>query len=722
MFLRPLGLLPLLLLVLAPFAFSAEAVTKGPVTVELVAHDSSIQPGRAFWVALKMDHEPHWHSYWIDAGTGYPTSLDWTLPEGFTASPLVWALPRVVKDSAGNVAGNGHEGQTFHFVRIAPPANIIPGANVTLKASADWLMCKNVCMPGGATLELTLPVRADPPAPNMAIAQLFNSAFAALPKSSSEWTFAAVRDGAKATLHLAPVPGQSPATPADLHYFDENGAVDYAKPQYLRAENGGYLLELELAADAPTDAGLKGVLAGHGLLAAPGEPIGYGGVLVDAPFATSAASAPASAARAPASASDTIAGTLLLAFLGGLVLNLMPCVFPVIGLKILGFVKQSGSSRGKVVQHGIAFTAGVLLSFWALTGLLLVLRAGGAHLGWGFQLQSPAFVFGMAVFLFLFALNLSGLFEIGLSASRAGASLHAKEGMTGSFLTGALATLVATPCSAPFLAPALGAALTLTAVESLLVFTAIAVGLATPYLLLSIFPHAVRILPRPGAWMETFKQLMAFPLYATVGWLLWVLAAQTAHDENALLGILFALVIIAMAAWAYGRFGQAHGKPRRQWLGRIAALSLTATGLALGWPHEAPAAPPPGAQTGYQIVWEKWSPQAVAAAQAAGKFAYVDFTARWCFTCQTNKAAVFSSADVLDAFETKDVALFKADWTNKDAHITQELARWNRSAVPLNLFYAPGREDPIILPELLLPGTVLDVLAQASRDPSLSAK
>jgi thiol:disulfide interchange protein DsbD len=383
----------------------------------------------------------------------------------------------------------------------------------------------------------------------------------------------------------------------------------------------------------------------------------------------------------------------------------------------MGFVNQSGSDKAKVVQHGLAFTLGVLVSFWALAGLLLFLRAGGSQLGWGFQLQSPAFVFGMAVFLLIFALNMSGLFEVGLSATGAGAELQSKEGLTGSFFTGALATLVATPCSAPFLAPALGAALSLSAVESFLVFTAIAVGLALPYLLLSIFPQAIKLLPKPGAWMETFKQFMAFPLYATVGWLLWVLAGQTQDDDNALLNIAFAFVLVAMAAWAYGRFGQAFGKPVKQNIGRVLAALFLVTGLWLGWPQEAKAAATTdGKPAAPQLAdWEKWSPAAVDAALAAGRPVYVDFTARWCATCQTNKKVVFASQEVVDTFIARNVVRLKADWTNRDAAITEALAKWNRSAVPFNLIYWPGKKEPVILPELLTPGIVLEHLAKAER-------
>lgn len=716
----------LLLLSAGAGTLGAKPVRKGAVTAELVAAEASIQPGRPFWVALRLDHDPHWHTYWIQAGTGYPTSLAWTLPPGFTAGPIVWPAPYAVKDSAGTVTGNGYEGRVHLFTRITPPADLPAGGTVTLQAMAEWLMCKDSCEPGDAQLALARPVRAEAPAPDASVAGEFDAAFAALPGPSRAWAFSAQRDGAKVTLRITARDGR-PADFGELRYFDENALVDYAAPQPVRQDGATTVLELAVAGDAAADApGLKGVLtAARGF--GPGEPRA---LALDAPFevkepikaaaagatpgATPGGAAPGGGAAAAAGGAASLVGTLFLAFLGGLVLNLMPCVFPVLGIKIMGFVQQSGSDRAKVVQHGLVFALGVLVSFWALAGLLLALRAGGAQLGWGFQLQSPGFVFGMAAFLLVFALNLSGLFEVGLSATGAGAGLQSKEGFAGSFFTGMLATLVATPCSAPFLAPALGAALALSAVESLLVFTAIAVGLAAPYLLLSAFPQAIRLLPKPGAWMETFKQLMAFPLYATVGWLLWVLAGQTTGDDNALLLITFGFVLIAMAAWAYGRFGQTYGKPVRQAVGRVAAAALLVGGLWLGWPREAAAAPAPGATgaAAYAVVWEKWSPQAVAAAQAAGKFAYVDFTARWCATCQTNKATVFKSDAVLAEFGRRGVVLFKADWTNKDPQITQELAKWNRSAVPFNLIYAPGRADPVVLPELLTGGIVLEKLAE----------
>ncbi len=697
------------LLVLPSLALAAEsvAVKKGAVSAQLVSDAAAIAPGKPFTVALRLQHDPHWHSYWIAPGTGYPTALAWTLPEGFKAGEIQWPTPHIVKDREGKITGNGYEGEAFLLVEITPSANLATGTSVKLEALAEWLMCETVCMPGDAKLTISLPVGTA--AADAKWTEPLAKARAQMPVADTGWDVTAAHDDSTLTVHVAPKPGTT-HVPKDLHFFAADGFNDYAKPQVVRAEKDGWVIEspLDAAADKSTKR-LTGVLASSNGWQ-PGA--GYGGLAIDAPLEVGRGVPSAPSSNPQVSQQGSLLGTLLLALAGGLILNLMPCVFPVLGIKILGFVNQSGSDKSKIVKHGLVFAAGVLLSFWALAGALLALRAGGAQLGWGFQLQSPAFVFSMASFLLIFALNLSGLFEVGLAATGVGGKLQMQDGYTGSFFTGALAVLVATPCSAPFLAPALGAALSLSAFQSFLVFTAIAVGLALPYLLLSIFPAAIKLLPRPGAWMETFKQLMAFPLYATVGWLLWVLAGQTKDDDNALLFITFGFVLVAMAAWAYGRFGQAHGKPGKQLFGRVFAALLLAGGLYTGWPKEAPIAPTDGS---YQVAWEKWSPEAIASAQAAGKYVYVDFTARWCATCQTNKAALFSSDAVLAALAQDKIVLLKADWTNRDPKITAELARWNRSAVPFNLIYAPGKPDPVVLPELLTPARFLEALAQAKR-------
>ncbi|MFT3869887.1 MAG: protein-disulfide reductase DsbD family protein [Nibricoccus sp.] len=649
------------------------------VAASLVASETSIQPGRPFTVALRLIHEPHWHTYWINAGTGYPTKLTWQLPAGWAASDIQWPTPKVLKDHTGAVTGNGYEDDLLLPLTLTPPANLTIGETIELKAKAEWLMCKETCIPGEADVSLSLPVKSEQPTTNKTLSEALAKIPA--PQKPAGWTVTATRRDKSVELALS---GGSLPLP-NPHFFSTDALIQYDLPQTV-AQNGNQLrltLPISPSFDGKPEK-LLGVLA-------YGDPAHPSGLTIDTAF---------SAAAAPTQGSTKgLLPTLLLAFVGGLILNLMPCVFPVLGIKILGFVNQAGSDRKKVTLHGLIFTSGVLLSFWALATLLAILRAGGSQLGWGFQLQSPAFVFALAAVMLVFGLNMSGVFEFGLRATSVGSDLQSKSGYSGSFFTGILATVVATPCSAPFLAPALGAALAMSTPAAFAIFTAIAIGLSTPYLLLSIFPAAIKVLPRPGAWMETFKQFMAFPLYGTVGYLVWVLAGQL--SDTALLNALLGLTLIALAIWLYGRCTQPGAKPGRVRFGLIGGAAIIIAGALFGWPRT--AAPT-------DLKWEKWSPAAVAEAQAQGKMIYVDFTARWCATCQANKRVVFGSSEVQRVFKERGIVMLKGDWTNQDPAITAELAKYGRSAVPFNLIYKPGVAEPIALPELLTPSTVLEAL------------
>ena len=669
------------------------------VQASLVAANASIQPGKPFTVALRFQHDPHWHTYWVNPGTGLATSLTWTLPPGFTAGEIQWPAPNLLKDHTGTIIGNGFEAELFLPVTITPPADLKPGTSVKLDAAADWLMCEDVCMPGDAKVSLTLPVSNDAPAPDAQWGAKIAATVAGLPRADANWNVSASRDAKTVTLKVTPAAIGAHA-PTGLHFFADDNYVAYELPQTVTSDgHGGFVLTLPISPDGPADTKkLLGVLTSENGWLADGS---LHGLRVDTDFPAGKITAATStrASVAPMPPATGLFGTLVLAFVGGLILNLMPCVFPVLGIKILGFVNQSGHERSKVVAHGLVFALGVLLSFWTLAAVLALLRQGGAQLGWGFQLQSPAFVFALAALMLVFAMNMSGVFEFGLSATGVGSNLQSKSGLIGSFFTGVLATVVATPCSAPFLAPALGAALALSVGESFLIFTAIALGLAMPYLLLSIFPQAVKVLPRPGAWMETFKQFMAFPLYATVGYLIWVLAGQT--TESGLLMTFFGLVLVAMGVWFYGRWNAPGASAGRARFGLIAGLAVFALGAWMGWPQPAAA---------NDIVWEKWSPGTVEKLRSEGRIVYVDFTARWCATCQANKKLVFHSEDVLKYFHDQNIATLRGDWTNKDPLITAELAKYQRSAVPFNVIWKPGKADPTLLPELLTPGTVLDAL------------
>jgi thiol:disulfide interchange protein/DsbC/DsbD-like thiol-disulfide interchange protein len=667
-------------------ALTLPQAIRAQVAASLVSEDASIQPGRPFTVALHMVHDPHWHSYWVNPGTGLPTTLKWKLPDGWKAGDIEWPAPTLIKDTRGNIVGNGYEGDLLLPVTLTPPADLKPGTTVDLPVAADWLMCQDVCVPGSAKLSLSLPVTDGIPQPDPAWGAKVRAVLAKLPSSDPSLTVTASRTAAAVTLFVRGSGGAAPA-PDEFHFFSEDGTVAYDQPQVAKSDgNGGYILTLPISTDGPKDAPrLVGVVTSKAGWRADGS---LPGISVDVAFGA--------APVADAGDSGGLLGTLVLAFFGGLILNLMPCVFPVLGIKILGFVNQAGADRRKVTLHGIVFTAGVLISFWVLAGTLAVLRAGGSQLGWGFQLQSPTFVFGLAAAILIFALSMSGVFEFGLTATGFGSQLQSKSGFTGSFLTGVLATVAATPCAAPFLAPALGAALALPTAQSFAIFTAIGVGLSTPYLLLSAFPSAVKILPRPGAWMETFKEAMAFPLYATVAYLVWVLAGQL--QETGLLAVLFGFVLISMGIWAYGRWNAPGASAGRARFGKFACIALLAAGAWTGWPVS--AAPS-------DIVWDKWSPEAVEKLRAENRIVYVDFTARWCATCQANKRLVFHSDDVLKAFREKHIATLRGDWTNKDPQITAELAAYHRAAVPFNLIWLPGHPDPVILPELLSPSIVL---------------
>ena len=652
-------------------------------------------------VGIRLAHEPKWHTYWQQPGTGLPTEIAWQLPDGWTAGPIRWPAPMRVYDTSGNLAGNGYEDVTYLPIELTPPAGLAHGTPVTLRAKVDWLMCKDVCIPGSAALELIL-TPTDPGA--MGTTNVTDSTagsellatYDALPTPPpASVTASASRslDGKTVRLRLAGLDAPLAAGAAQPWYFDADAAISYELPQARVAVDGAdNELVLDLAVSPYADTAAPRL---RGLLAFADGPA----YELDLPLETATENFAGASQTAP---TTPLAPLLLLAFVGGLILNLMPCVFPVLGLKVMGFVQQAGSDRKKITGHGLVFTLGVLLSFWALAGVLALLRAGGEQLGWGFQLQSPAFVFVMTIVLLAFALNMSGVFEFALRATAIGGDLQQKQGLAGSFFTGVLATIVATPCSAPFLAPALGAALALPVVSSFAVFTAIALGLAAPYLLLALFPAAVKLLPRPGAWMETFKQGMAFLLYGTVGLLIWILAGQL--EGGALLTALIALTGLAFSLWLYGRATAPSAKPRRITL--AVSLLLAAGSIAFGWPRA--AAPT-------DIVWEPWSAERVEALRAEGRPIYVDFTARWCFTCQTNKAAVFSgpgSSEVLKTFRERNVATLRADWTNRDPLITAELARWNRAAVPFNLLYLPDVAEPATLPELLAPGIVLEALGR----------
>jgi thiol:disulfide interchange protein DsbD len=674
------------------------------VEAELVSEFDSLAPGRSATVALRLRHAPHWHTYWqVPGESGLPTQIKWTLPAGFAASDIQWPVPQRLP--AGPLVNFGYEGEVLLLTQLSVPADV-QGESVQLAARADWLVCNDVCIPGGADLSLALPIRRDGAPQPSAFAPAIAATRARLPQPLALTRAEAVRDGG--TIRLLFEAGA--AAPQTLTFFPlEADVIAPSAPQVLRID--GKRANLSLTATAQT------VDAKHlrGVLVADGGESWFG--TIELPLAVAAAGPAAAAATAPAAM--TLWFALAGAFVGGLILNLMPCVFPVLSLKLLALAQHRHGERMRA--HGLVFMAGAVLSFTVLAAVLIALQSTGAQLGWGFQLQTPWVVVALALLFFLIGLNLLGTFELtaasGLANSRVAQSVAGEApagSLRASFGTGVLAVVVASPCTAPFMGAALGFAVTQPAIVALSVFAALGVGMATPYLLLTAFPRWLARLPRPGMWMERFKQAMAFPMFATVVWLLWVLAQQVGPDATA--QALLALVLGGLFAWAYG-VAQRGGR-RFHWLAwPAAAATLLTAGVATGPGAVAPQATAPADASAH---WQRWSPAAQQELLSAGKPLFVDFTAAWCVTCQVNKRIVLNTPQVQQAFAARGVTLMRADWTNSDPDITRELANFQRNGVPLYVLY-DGRGGSVVLPELLTADAVLGPLQQLAPAPRAEA-
>lgn len=680
------------------------------VQASLVSEVDSIEPGKAFWVGLNLKMEPGWHTYWKQAGdTGLATSIDWKLPGGFSASEIHWPVPEkhVVQDLTSFSYGD----EVLLLVKITPPDHLDLGEPVKLLAEARWLACKESCIPEEAQLELSLPVNKGVANFNTQWHTVFEVARKKLPLAYNSGALQNLKIGAYIHKGMYGLLIEGDNLPKSVQFYSYNDDIQFNGVQNLEKAAQGYFLTLPLAKDVDIPEKLEGILVTSQSWSSNEV---FSALAIDIQGHKEEAIA-LSNEMMPA---FSWVNALMFAFIGGIILNLMPCVFPVLGLKVMSFVKYAGESAWKARMHGIIFTIGVLVSFWALVGTLFAFKAGGMHLGWGFQFQSPFFVTFLCFFLLLLSLNFLGTFEMGLSLMSAGNKLNNSSGYTGTFLSGVLATVLATPCTAPFMGTAIGFALTQPAFVAFSVFTALALGMSLPYLVLTFLPHLLKYLPKPGAWMETFKQAMAFPLLATVVWLLWVFGQQTHHD--ALTGLLFGLLLAGTAAWIYGRFANFSASVRRRSIGRLASMLILAMGIGLGYVSATkdPEFPQSNAalaankvhQTG-DLAWEKFTPERLQELQAEGRAVFIDFTAAWCLTCQTNKKNVFSSEKVIAKLKEKDVVLLHADYTKKDPAITLALQGYGRSGVPTNVFYSGDKKgEPVVLPEMLTPGTVLEVL------------
>jgi thiol:disulfide interchange protein DsbD len=689
--------------------------------VQLLVLPQSLNRGASADAGLYFKLEPGWHIYWKNAGdSGEPPHMRWTLPDGITAGPLKFPAPKRLP--LGPLMDFGYEDEALFPFTLNVAKTAKPGPAI-LHAKVDWLVCREVCIPGKAELEEVRPV-ADHPVKAVSLAAdagLFKRLSSRIPQAqpaSAKATFQPTPQGFRLSVETGRRETSAQFFPADQDILDNPA------PQKFTASPKGFTLDFKKDANfSANPSQLKGVLELSGGRAFELVALAVPGVVVAAPVSPSTpVTAPPAASSAPAIAplpSNPIPAapsplswmvlfrTVGLAFLGGLILNLMPCVFPVLFIKGLALVNSGHKEQHQMRAHGLVYAAGILVSFWVLVAVLLGLRAAGSTLGWGFQFQSPVFLALMAGLLFFLGLSLAGQFEIGLTLTSAGGSLAQKEGYTGSFFTGVLAVVVATPCTAPFMGAAIGYALSAPPAVTFAVFTALALGLAAPYVALTLQPAWTRILPRPGAWMEVLRQAVSVPIFATVIWLAWVLAQ--AYGASVLAALLASFLLLAIAGWFLGRW------PAKRWSTAVAALFLLAVvGLAAYGQKLASAsggAPSAGANAPVSSSgWEPWSAAALSRYQAQGRPVFVDFTASWCLSCQVNERVALQQPEVQQAFADRKVVLLRADWTRHDEAITQALSGLGRSGVPAYALYVPGEKSPRLLPEVLTPGIVTDAL------------
>jgi thiol:disulfide interchange protein len=667
------------------------------VEAALIAETTALKAGDADnWIALRLLPDKGWHTYWINPGdSGIPTKITWTLPDGVSAGDIVWPYPE--RHSLGELTNYGYGGETLHLVPVRVSAKWPAGKMVEMKAEAHWLVCADICIPGTVHLSLSLPVSTDPQ-PDAGWREAFEHAHAAVPVPRSDWAAHFTVAGSDLSLDVA----GSDLDGADaIEMFPvANDLVNHASTQRVVFDSPGhlrlsqhvsnYFVQPPATVDAVFVVKRKSGAHAYRVTATPG-PV----AVVPQTKASAKATAPATPSEQPA-APPGLALVLLLALAGGLILNLMPCVFPVLSLKALA-IMQSRDEGHSHLRHALAYTAGVIASCVIVAGLLIGLRAGGEAIGWGFQLQSPVFVAVLAYLLFALGLSMSGAVQFGASLMGVGESLTRGGGLPASFATGVLAVVVASPCTAPFMGTALGYAMTQPAAVGLLVFAALGLGLALPFLLLGVVPQLARLLPRPGAWMETFRQAMAFPLYLTVAWLLWVLARQT--DATGAAAAMVGLVLVAFALWLWNRAGV---------IALVLRLAALAGALALlassAFDVRATGGPPAHGE------WEPWSTARVAELRAQHRTIFIDFTADWCLTCKLNERAALASDRVHEAIRNQKVALLQGDWTRSDPAITRELEAFGRNGVPLYLVYVDGGE-PRVLPQILTADLVVDALA-----------
>jgi len=686
-------ILAALLLLLGLAAPAAAQIDRAPkVQARLIAEAGEIAPAGTVAVALEEIIRPGWHTYWVNPGdAGAPTTLDWSLPAGWSAGAIQWPYPKRLP--VGPLMDYGYEGKVWLLTAVTAPSGAKPDANVVLHAHATWLVCRDVCVPEETDLTLPLTVSASPSPPYATDAADFAAARSRLPVASP-WpvTFHA---GRSLDLFVAS-PALAGADPKGVSFFPLRADVLNAPaPQKLGTADNGIVLSLAPTKKASALKTLDGDLV---VTSRDGSVEAFAvsakaGTVPQVPFAQ------------PGDLSLPLA--LAFAFLGGLILNLMPCVLPILAIKALAVASHAKSSRAVAMRESLAYGVGAALSFLALGGAVVALRAGGAAIGWGFQLQEPAVVAGSALLMFAVGLNLSGAFEISQGIA-AGDSLARRGGSTGAFFTGVLAVAVAAPCTAPFMAAALGFALSQSTGLALAVFAALGLGFALPFTAIGFSPRLLSLIPKPGPWMIRFRELLAFPMYGAAAWLAWVLSEEA--GSQGLLAVFAGALALGFAAYAWSASRGA--KPRWRAAGALAALAALALAVAsivyAGGGGRAPAAGQIAEAGGMDA--QPYSAAALNTLRGENRPVFIDATAAWCITCLVNEKVAFSDAAVRAEFAKKHIAYLMADWTNRDAAITALLQAHGRSGVPLYLYYAPGAVEAKVLPQILTPHEVLGAI------------
>lgn len=680
-----------------------KAVQRDHITVELLSDHSAVRAGDTVTIGLRIMLEDEWHVYWTNPGdAGLAPRIKWKLPAGFIASPPHFPAPKQIP--AGPLVSFGYDNELLLLSDIIIPIDVKIDSAFSFDAEVDWLVCRVECIPGDAELSLNVPIVEE----ESQILNMWDEQFrvvrSQLPVEDPNWKVTAEASKNQLRLKLALDPASSNRIPSEMFFFpDKKGIIENSATQTLARDERGFELLIQLnPMNTDTLTEVSGMLVSDDLWVAGNT---RHALTISTPVKATSVTNPIANAGVEISWWQA----LLFAFVGGLILNLMPCVLPVLSIKVLSFVQQAGEGQKQILQHNAVFTLGVLISFWTLAAGLLLLRAGGEQLGWGFQLQSPTFIIILASFMFLMALNLLGVFEVGTSLTGIGGTSR-RSGLIGSFITGVTATVVATPCTAPFMGSALGYSLTQPAVISLAIFTSLGLGMSAPYVLLTSIPWLLKFLPRPGRWMETLKHVMGFLLMATVVWLIWVLSIQAGTDSILLL--LGTLLILGLCGWILGRWGGYAVERSKRLSAMILAIALALTSVALASMNVTPLImTTTGTTLSNGLTWEPFSPDRITELNDQGRPLLIDFTAAWCLSCKVNERVAFGSLDVQGKLNSLSVVTMKADWTSRDERITKALAEFGRNSVPLYVLYTgKSGQSPIVLPEILTPGIVIEAL------------